>query len=56
MLLSGTIKKHQNLLKEPTFFETFLWYPSAQYESFYLKSSFLLLFAKRIVFQAMFLI
>ena len=42
--------KHPNLLKQPTFFETFFKKPSAQYQSFCLKSSFLLVFVKRTVF------
>ena len=42
--------KHPNLLKQPTFFETFFKKPSAKYQSFCLKSSFLLIFVKRTVF------
>ena len=48
--------KHPNLLKQPTFFETFLKKPSAQHQSFCLKSLFLLVSAQRIVYQEVMLI
>ena len=40
--------KHPKLLKQPTFFETFFKKPSTQYQSFCLKSSFLLVSGKKL--------